>query len=93
MDINFTEFLIYALTGSVVGFLAGLLGIGGGLIIVPILSSVFLYFMPPETPVVHMAIATSLATILITSLSSVRAHNAHKAVRWDIFQMLAIGVF
>lgn len=85
------EIGLYLLTGAFVGFAAGLLGIGGGLIIVPVLASAFAYFTGSEH-VVHMAIATSLATILITSLSSVRAHHQHQAVRWDIFKMLALGV-
>ena len=92
MDPLLIEILIYLLTGAVVGVLAGLLGIGGGLVIVPVLSSVFLYIMGADAPIVHMAIATSLATILITSLSSVRAHHQHGAVRWDVFKILAPGV-
>lgn len=85
------ELLTYLLTGAFVGFAAGLLGIGGGLIIVPVLTTALVYFTQSEH-VVHMAIATSLATILVTSLSSVRAHHQHDAVRWDIFKMLAFGV-
>ena len=92
MEFLSQEILIYMLTGTVVGFLAGLLGIGGGLVIVPVLSSVLLIYVGAEAPVVHMAIATSLATIAITSLSSVRAHHQHGAVRWDIFSKLGIGV-
>lgn len=85
------ELLIYLITGAFVGFAAGLLGIGGGLIIVPVLTTALVYFTNSDH-VVHMAIATSLATILITSLSSVRAHHQHGAVRWDAFKLLAIGV-
>lgn len=85
------EILIYLVTGAVAGLLAGLLGIGGGLIIVPILSSAFLYYM--DSPyVVHMAIATSLATILLTSLSSVKTHHQHHAVRWDLLRKMLFGV-
>ena len=65
-----------ALLGSVVGFLAGLLGIGGGLVIVPILSSLLLYFnVLPSEQIVIVAIATSLASILFTSTSSAIAHH------------------
>lgn len=85
------ELSIYLLTGAVVGFLAGLLGIGGGLVIVPVLTSALFYFTGSEHAV-HMAIATSLATILITSFSSVRTHHQHNAVRWDVFKLLALGV-
>ncbi|MBO1927349.1 sulfite exporter TauE/SafE family protein [Thiomicrorhabdus sp. 6S2-11] len=85
------EISIYLVTGAFVGFAAGLLGIGGGLIIVPVLTTVFVYFLD-SSDIVHIAIGTSLATILITSLSSVRAHHQHDAVRWDAFKLLTLGV-
>lgn len=85
------EILIYVITGAIVGVAAGLLGIGGGLLLVPVLSTVFLYFIDiPD--VVHLAIGTSLATIVITSFASARAHHSHGAVRWDAFKLLAAGV-
>lgn len=90
-EIFLIELSTYLLTGAFVGFAAGLLGIGGGLIIVPVLTSALAYFTGSDH-VVHMAIATSLATILITSLSSVRAHHQHGAVRWDAVKLLAVGV-
>ncbi|MDX1348019.1 MAG: sulfite exporter TauE/SafE family protein [Thiomicrorhabdus chilensis] len=85
------ELPVYLLTGAFVGFAAGLLGIGGGLIIVPVLTTAFVYFLDTEH-IVHLAIGTSLATILITSLSSVKAHHGHGAVRWDIVKLLVLGV-
>ena len=85
------ELLVYLITGAVVGVAAGLLGIGGGLLIVPVLSSVFLIFLDVKE-VVHLAIGTSLATILVTSFSSVRAHHKLGAVRWDIVKLLTGGV-
>ena len=86
------EFGIYLLTGAVVGFLAGLFGVGGGLIVVPVLTTVFAWFL--DTPhIVHLAIGTSLATILITSLASVKAHHGHGAVRWDLVRQLSAGIF
>lgn len=85
------ELLTYLLTGALAGILAGLLGIGGGLIIVPVLTSVFLYFLDTEY-VVHLAVATSLATILITGLASVWAHQSHGAVRWDIVKKMLAGI-
>jgi len=86
------ELLIYIATGAIVGIAAGLLGIGGGLLIVPVLSTVFIYFLD-TTEVVHLAIGTSLATIVITSYASARAHhNKHGAVRWDVFKLLTFGV-
>ncbi len=87
----YIELIIYLATGAIVGVAAGLLGIGGGLLIVPVLSSVFVYFLDTED-VVHLAIGTSLATIVVTSLSSVQAHHKHGAVRWDAFKLLAAGV-
>lgn len=85
------EFSIYLITGAFVGLAAGLLGIGGGLIIVPVLATALTYFID-TSQVVHIAIATSLATILITSLSSAYAHHKHGAVRWDVVKMLVVGV-
>ncbi|MDR9498699.1 MAG: sulfite exporter TauE/SafE family protein [Hydrogenovibrio sp.] len=86
------ELGVYLLTGAVAGFFAGLLGIGGGLIIVPILTSAFVWFLDTEY-IVHLAIGTSLATIFITSAASVRKHQQHDAVRWDLFRSLAPGIF
>lgn len=85
------ELSVYLITGAVVGVAAGLLGIGGGLVIVPVLSTVLTYFID-SSQTVHIAIATSLATIFITSFSSVYAHHQYGAVRWDVFKMLALGV-
>jgi uncharacterized protein len=74
------------------GFLAGLLGIGGGMIMVPFLT----YFITARgvSPdlAVKMAIATSMATIIFTSISSVRAHHKRGAVRWDIAKSLSPGI-
>ncbi|GKT11485.1 MAG: hypothetical protein ISEC1_P0449 [Thiomicrorhabdus sp.] len=85
------ELLIYLVTGVFVGITAGLLGVGGGLLIVPVLSSVFLLFLQTDN-VLHLAIGTSLATILVTSFASARAHHKHNAVRWDIVKLLSGGV-
>jgi len=86
------EFAVYLLTGVVVGFMAGLFGVGGGLIVVPVLTTVFAWYL--DTPhIVHLAIGTSLATILVTSLASVKAHHGHGAVRWDLVRQLSGGIF
>ena len=74
------------------GFAAGLLGIGGGMILVPFITMILDARQVPHELVVHMAIATSLGTIMFTSLSSVRAHHKHGAVRWDIVKLLAPGI-
>jgi len=81
-----------ALLGCCTGFAAGLLGIGGGMILVPFLSFLFTMYGFDSSVVVHIAIATSMATILFTSLSSVRAHHKRGAVRWDIVITLAPGI-
>ncbi|MEZ9232291.1 sulfite exporter TauE/SafE family protein [Vibrio amylolyticus] len=82
-----------AILGSVVGFLAGLLGIGGGLVIVPVLSSILLHFeVLPANQVVVAAIATSLASILFTSTSSAIAHHKNGNVPWDIAPWIMMGV-
>lgn len=84
--------LILLLMGAGGGFAAGLLGIGGGMVLVPFITMILsAKHFPPEL-VVHMAIATSLATILFTSLSSVRAHHQHGAVKWSIVRLLVPGI-
>ena len=85
-------FAAYVGLGLVVGFVAGLLGVGGGLIIVPVLI-VLLHAnglaagMEPQ-----LALGTSLASILFTSLSSVRAHHRHGAVEWPLVRRIAPGI-
>jgi uncharacterized membrane protein YfcA len=83
---------ILLLMGVFGGFSAGLLGVGGGMVLVPFVTMVFTAQGFPPGQVVHMAIATSLATIMFTSLSSVRAHHLHGAVRWPIVLLLAPGI-
>jgi uncharacterized protein len=78
--------------GSMTGFAAGLLGIGGGMLLVPFITLLLSLKQFPPALVVHMAIATSLATILFTSISSVRAHHKHGAVQWPIVALLAPGI-
>ena len=84
--------LILLAMGAAGGFAAGLLGIGGGMVLVPFITMIFTARAFPPELVVHMAIATSLATILFTSISSVRAHHAHGAVRWPVVRLLAPGI-
>jgi uncharacterized membrane protein YfcA len=78
--------------GCVVGFMAGLLGIGGGLTMIPLLTLLFTYAQFPPGDVLHIAVATSMATIVFTSISSVRAHHRHGAVLWHVFWRLAPGI-
>jgi len=81
-----------ALLGVGTGFLAGLLGIGGGMLMVPFLTIILGDRGVPADLAVKMAIATSMATIIFTSISSVRAHHKRGAVRWDIVRRLAPGI-
>lgn len=78
--------------GTVTGFLAGLLGIGGGMIMVPFITFILNAKGFPAEHTVKMAIATSLATICFTSLSSVRAHHQRGAVLWPVARSLAPGI-
>ncbi|VCU70164.1 Sulfite exporter TauE/SafE [Pigmentiphaga humi] len=78
--------------GACTGFAAGLLGIGGGMIMVPFLTMLFSWQGLPTELIVHAAIATSMASILFTSISSVRAHHKRGAVRWDIVARFAPGL-
>lgn len=84
--------LLYLVLGAFAGVAAGLFGIGGGLLIVPVLIITFSLQGVPVEVLTHMAVATSLATILVTSISSVRAHQKRGAVSWTLFRPLAIGI-
>ena len=80
------------LLGALTGFLAGLLGIGGGMVMVPFLTLLLSSKGMPSQYIVKVAIATSLATICFTSIASVRSHRRRGAVRWDIVKLLAPGI-
>ena len=82
----------YLAIGLAVGFLAGLLGIGGGMIMVPMLVFVFTAKGFPAEHMMHLALATSMATIIFTSFSSVRAHHRHGAVDWSVARAMAPGI-
>ncbi len=92
MDSLLTVFFICLALGSFVGFMAGLLGIGGGLIVVPAL----LYILPSvgihSSQLPHIAIATSLAAIILTSISSARAHHQRGNVPWGLFRTMLPGI-
>ena len=78
--------------GCCTGFLAGLLGVGGGMMLVPFVTLILSHRGVTPALAVKMAIATSMATILFTSLSSLRAHHRLGAVRWDLVQSLSPGI-
>ncbi len=84
--------VVYVLLGSAAGVMAGLLGIGGGLIIVPALVWVFTRQGVDAGQLVHLAVGTSLATIVATSIASIRAHHRRNAVRWELFVQLTPGI-
>lgn len=84
--------MLYLAIGAVAGFLAGLLGVGGGLIIVPALIFVFTQAGFAPDYVAHMAVGTSLGSIVFTSIASLRAHHRRRAVRWPIVRALAPGI-
>ena len=86
------EVLILLGMGAVAGTFAGLLGIGGGIIIVPVLALVFQSQGTSIDVLMHVSIGTSLATIVITSLSSIRAHQKHKAIDWQVFRTITPGI-
>jgi len=92
MDLQLHVILELATLGICTGFLAGLLGIGGGMIMVPFLTILLSNKGVGADLAVKMAIATSMATIIFTSISSVRAHHKKGAVRWDLVTGLAPGI-
>jgi len=87
-----TTYLLYVTLGAVAGILAGLLGIGGGLVIVPMLNIAFEFQHFPNEHIQHVALGTSMATIIFTSLSSMRAHHKRGAINWNAFWRLAPGI-
>lgn len=84
--------LTYLAVGAVAGLMAGLFGIGGGMIIVPVLVITFEILEFSTSTLTHMAVATSLASIVFTSISSVRTHHQKQAVDWPIVWKLSIGI-
>jgi len=87
-----TFLAIYLALGLVSGFIAGLLGVGGGLVLVPVLSWIYSHQGFPAEYNIHMALGTSLAVIVLTSVSSLRAHHGHGAVRWTAVRRIAPGI-
>ena len=82
----------YLAIGIMVGFLAGLFGIGGGMVMVPMLVFVFTAKGFPAEHMMHLSLATSMSTIVFTSLSSVRAHDRRGAVDWKVARAMAPGI-
>src|SRR6185436_18478266 len=86
------EWLAYLGIGALVGFAAGLLGIGGGVVMVPLLVFVFTASGIAPDQVLHIALGTALAAMVFTSVSSMRAHHKHGAVDWKIARAMSPGM-
>ncbi len=91
-DAPIIHLALYLVAGALAGILAGLLGVGGGLVIVPALTFGFTVLGFPDATLVHLAVGTSLATIVSTSIASAFAHHRAKKVDWGIVRQLAPGL-
>lgn len=80
------------MSGAVAGTLAGLLGIGGGIVIVPIITLLFESQGVAHGLAIKMALGTSLATIVVTAVSSIYTHHRRGAVEWGLFRIMTPGV-
>ena len=89
---SLSDILMLMLCGSISGFLAGLLGIGGGMILVPFMILVFNHLGFSQEVIVHMAIATGMATILFTTSSAIWAHHKHGSIDWKLVASLSPGM-
>ena len=86
------DYFLYLIVGALAGFLSGLFGLGGGVIIVPVLIFMFTASNLSIEVVTHLAIGTSLATIAITSITSALTHHQKGAVRWDLIRWIVPGI-
>lgn len=92
MTIDLVFIVALVLLGASVGFFAGLLGIGGGGIMVPILATLFLWRGVATAEVMHLALGTSMASIVATALASARAHHLRQGIEWPVVRWMAPGV-
>lgn len=88
----FFELLTYSVIGVTAGFLAGLLGVGGGIIVVPSLFFFMNYFQVDHEHLMHLVIATSLASMIFSTASSVIAHQKEKGIHWQVASDMLIGL-
>ncbi len=84
--------LIYLGVGAVAGVLAGLLGVGGGLVIVPMMVLALTWQGVSGEHIMHLALGTSLASIIFTSISSFSAHHRRGAVQWQVVRRIVVGI-
>lgn len=82
----------YLALGALVGFLSGLLGIGGGSAMVPVLAFIYAAKGFPATLLIHLALGTAMSTMVFTAIASVRGHQRHQAVNWRIVGLMAPGI-
>ena len=82
----------YILLGAIAGLVAGVFGLGGGIIIVPTLIFTFSYLHFPPEVLTHLAVGTSLSTILFTSLSAIYVHHKKLAIDWSLAVKLSVGM-
>jgi uncharacterized protein len=94
MDLNLSLLVImaYILLGAVAGIIGGLLGLGGGIVIVPALLYLFIQQGFSAEIQMHLAVATSLTTIIFTSMASTWSHHRHGAVYWEVVAYLVPGI-
>ncbi len=92
LSADLVPWITYAALGVFVGFFSGLLGIGGGSMIVPVVGLTFVAFGFSPEQVLHLSLGTSLAAMVLATASGTRAHHHHGAVRWDIVKGLAPGI-
>lgn len=86
-------FILYIACGALSGFFSGLLGIGGGLVVVPLLTAIFEYSMGSSVEhIMHMVVATSLTASIFTAMASARAHTKKNAVKWHIVKQMFIYI-
>lgn len=85
------EIISYLIGGALSGLLAGLFGIGGGLVVIPFLAFALPDVGFPDAMVMHVAVATSLANIVVTSIVSVYSHHKRNGVNWDIFRQVLLS--
>nr|WP_282434723.1 sulfite exporter TauE/SafE family protein [Thalassotalea sp. Y01] len=84
--------MAFLLLGGLVGVMAGLLGIGGGALMVPMLTSIFAVMGVANDVIVHLALGTSMACIIVTSISSLKSHHNRGGVLWPIVKAMVPGI-